>query len=53
MNVKFSKPVLQRGRLITFLKIAGEKIYLLSVYDKSEIETVSDQYIKFLLKDLK
>ena len=40
------------GRLINYVQIVSEKIYLLSVYDKSEKETVSDQYIKFLLKDL-
>ncbi|HAL81640.1 MAG TPA: hypothetical protein DCO83_04895 [Mucilaginibacter sp.] len=40
------------GRLISYIQITNEKIYLLSVYDKSEKETVSDQYIKFLLKDL-
>lgn len=40
------------GRLINYIQIASEKIYLLSVYDKSEEKTVSDEYIKFLLKDL-
>lgn len=40
------------GRLITFIQVVGEKIYLLSVYDKSEQDTVNDDYIKFLLRDL-
>jgi mRNA-degrading endonuclease RelE of RelBE toxin-antitoxin system len=40
------------GRLINYIQIAGEKIYFLSVYDKSEKETVSDQDIKRLLNDL-
>ena len=40
------------GRLINYVRISNEKIYLLSVYDKSEKDTVSDEYIKFLLKDL-
>ena|SRR5579875_735598 len=40
------------GRLITFIKIQNDRIYLLSVYDKSERETVSDQDLKYLLRDL-
>jgi mRNA-degrading endonuclease RelE of RelBE toxin-antitoxin system len=40
------------GRLINYVKLTGEKIYFLSVYDKSDKETVSDQDIKRLLKDL-
>jgi mRNA-degrading endonuclease RelE of RelBE toxin-antitoxin system len=40
------------GRLISYARISNEKIYFLSVYDKSERDTVSDEYIKFLLKDL-
>jgi len=40
------------GRLINYIQIASEKIYFLSVYDKSEKETVTDNDIKFLLKDI-
>jgi mRNA-degrading endonuclease RelE of RelBE toxin-antitoxin system len=40
------------GRLINYIQIVSEKIYFLSVYDKSEKETVSDQDIKRLLNDL-
>lgn len=40
------------GRLITFIKIQNECIYLVSVYDKSEKETVSDQVLRYLLSDL-
>jgi mRNA-degrading endonuclease RelE of RelBE toxin-antitoxin system len=40
------------ARLINYVRIENEKIYFLSVYDKSERDTVSDEYIKFLLKDL-
>jgi mRNA-degrading endonuclease RelE of RelBE toxin-antitoxin system len=40
------------GRLINYVKLTSEKIYFLSVYDKSDKETVSDQDIKRLLKDL-
>lgn len=40
------------GRLITWVKIEKERIYLLSIYDKSDKETVTDQYIKALLESL-
>ena len=40
------------ARLITFVQIVGERIYLLSVYDKGERETVTDAFLKQLLKDL-
>ncbi|HWZ04828.1 MAG TPA: type II toxin-antitoxin system RelE/ParE family toxin [Mucilaginibacter sp.] len=40
------------ARLINYVRIEDEKIYFLSVYDKSEKDTVSDNDIKFLLKDL-
>jgi mRNA-degrading endonuclease RelE of RelBE toxin-antitoxin system len=40
------------GRLITYVKFLHEKIYLLTIYDKSDRETVGDEYLKQLLKDL-
>jgi mRNA-degrading endonuclease RelE of RelBE toxin-antitoxin system len=40
------------GRLITWVKLEKERIYLLSIYDKSEKESISDQYIKALLDSL-
>lgn len=40
------------GRLITWVKVEKERIYLLSIYDKSDKETVTDQYIKALLESL-
>jgi len=40
------------GRLITYVRITSESVYLLSIYDKSDRETVTDAYIKHLLKDL-
>ena len=40
------------ARVITFVQIVDEKIYLLSVYDKGEIETVTDAFLRQLLKDL-
>jgi mRNA-degrading endonuclease RelE of RelBE toxin-antitoxin system len=40
------------GRLITWVKLEKERIYLLSIYDKSEKETLTDQYIRALLDSL-
>lgn len=40
------------GRLITWVKLEKERIYLLSIYDKSERESITDQYIKALLNSL-
>lgn len=40
------------GRLITWVKVEKERIYLLSIFDKSDKENVSDQYIKTLLESL-
>lgn len=40
------------GRLITWVKLEKERIYLLSIYDKSEKESISDQYVKALLDSL-
>jgi mRNA-degrading endonuclease RelE of RelBE toxin-antitoxin system len=40
------------GRLITYVKIQGEKIYLLSIYDKSEKATIADEMIQYLLRDI-
>ncbi len=40
------------GRLIFFLKRIENKIFLLSVFDKSEQETISDKFLKELLISL-
>ena len=40
------------GRLITYAKIISERVYLLSIYDKSDQESVTDTFLKQLLKDL-
>lgn len=40
------------GRLITWVKVEKERIYLLSIFDKSEKDNVSDRYIKALLESL-
>ena len=39
------------ARVITCVKIVGEKIYLLSIYDKSEQSTISDTERDNLLKE--
>ncbi len=39
------------GRLITCIKVIGKIIYLLSVYDKSERVTVSDEALHEILKE--
>lgn len=38
------------ARVITHVYVAGKTIYLLSIYDKSEQDSVSDKEIKELLK---
>ena len=39
------------ARVITCVKIVGEKIYLLTIYDKSERATITDQERDALLKE--
>ena len=39
------------GRVITCVKIVNETVYLLSVYDKSEQENISDKRLNFILKE--
>ena len=39
------------ARVITCIKIVGEKIYLLTIYDKSEQESISDQERDDLLRE--
>ena len=40
------------ARVITFLKIIASKVYLVSIYDKSEKENLSDKELKNMIKDL-
>ena len=40
------------SRIITYLQISQTTIYLLSIYDKSEKENISDKEIKELLKHI-
>jgi hypothetical protein len=40
------------ARLITHIYASGEKLFLLSIYDKSEKENISDDEIKQLLRNI-
>jgi mRNA-degrading endonuclease RelE of RelBE toxin-antitoxin system len=40
------------GRLVTLVKVVQNKVYLLSIFDKSDQETISDQYLKDILKGI-
>ncbi len=40
------------GRLITHVVISENKVFLLHIYDKSENESVSDIFLKRILRDL-
>lgn len=40
------------ARVITYVLINEEEIYLLSIYDKSELESLSDERLKSILKSL-
>jgi mRNA-degrading endonuclease RelE of RelBE toxin-antitoxin system len=39
------------ARVISFVKIIDETVYLLSIYNKGEKDTISDKEIEELLKD--
>ena len=41
------------ARIITHLFFSGQTVFLLSIYDKSEQENISEERIKELLKNLK
>lgn len=49
-----SKPSGKSGgaRIITHLHIEGQTIYLLSIFDKSDKESLSDNELKLLLEDI-
>ncbi|RLD43480.1 MAG: hypothetical protein DRI86_09900 [Bacteroidetes bacterium] len=40
------------ARVITHLKVTNDIVYLISIYDKSEKDTISDNEIKELLKQI-
>ncbi|GAC1303375.1 MAG: hypothetical protein NVSMB24_09280 [Mucilaginibacter sp.] len=40
------------ARVITYVQMAGKIIYLISIYDKSEADTISDVEILTRIKDL-
>jgi len=41
------------ARVITHILIENETVYLLSIYDKSDQDSISDEEIKELLKNIK
>lgn len=41
------------ARIITFLKNSNNEIYLLTVYDKSEVENIDISYLKELVRKFK
>lgn len=40
------------ARVITYVRITGNTVYLLSIYDKSELDNIADNTIKERLKKL-
>jgi hypothetical protein len=40
------------AKIISYVYVVGEKVFLLSVFDKNEKENISDKEIKQLLKDI-
>jgi hypothetical protein len=50
-----SKKTGKRGgaRVVTFVKITVSRVILIDIFDKSEVENVSDAYIKELLSKIK
>ena len=40
------------ARVITYVYIQDETVYLLSIYDKSEEQTISDKEIRDLIKSI-
>ena len=39
-------------RLITKIRVANQRIYLLSIYDKSERDSISDKQLEAVLKSI-
>jgi hypothetical protein len=40
------------ARVITYLKLSDDELWLLTMYDKSEIENVSDAFLDDLVKNI-
>jgi mRNA-degrading endonuclease RelE of RelBE toxin-antitoxin system len=40
------------ARIITYAQVVNETVYLVSIYDKSEQATLSDQELKTLIKNI-
>lgn len=41
------------ARVITFVKVSANQVVLIDIFDKSDIENVSDAYLKSLLSKIK
>lgn len=41
------------GRIITYVVTEDQEVYLLTIYDKSEFDTLDDKIIKVIIKNLK
>ena len=54
MKIK-SKGKGKRGgaRILTYVRIVEEKVFMFSIYSKSEKENITDKKIKQLIKDIK
>ena len=40
------------ARVITYVYLQAETVYLLSIYDKAETENISDDELKYLVKEV-
>ncbi|QEM14038.1 type II toxin-antitoxin system RelE/ParE family toxin [Mucilaginibacter rubeus] len=40
------------ARIITYVRVVNETVYLLSIYDKSELDNISDNDLTSRIKDL-
>lgn len=40
------------GRIITYIKVIDDALWLLTLYDKSDIENVSDKFLDDLIKNI-
>ncbi len=40
------------ARLITFVQVVNENIFLIAIYDKSDLDNISDKELQSRLKDL-
>lgn len=41
------------ARIITYLITENKEVYLLTIYDKSELDTINDKILKKIIEDIK